>query len=43
MIDSVHPVHSWNDSQITDWRVALAICSAMTVEAAGGRAMIEAT
>ena len=41
--DSVQPVHSWKDSQITDCRLALARPSAMAVAAEGGSAIIEAT
>jgi hypothetical protein len=40
--DSVQPVHSWNDSQITDCRRALANPWAMAVAAVGGKAIIEA-
>ena len=32
----MQPVHSWNDSQITDWRRALARPSAIAVAAVGG-------
>ena len=42
VIDSVQPVHSWNDSQITDWRRALARPSAIAVAAVGGSARIDA-
>ena len=40
--DSVQPVHSWNDSQITDWRRAWAKLSAIVAAAAGGSAISEA-
>jgi hypothetical protein len=42
VIDSVQPVHSWKDNQITDWRRALASPCAMAVAAVGGRVRIEA-
>jgi hypothetical protein len=42
VIASVQPVHSWKESQITDWRRALARPSAIAVAAVGGKAMIEA-
>ncbi len=39
VMDSVQPVHSWNDSQITDCLRAAARPSAMAVAADGGSAM----
>ncbi len=37
--DSVQPVHSWNDSQMTDCRRAFASASAIAREAIGGSAI----
>ena len=39
--DSVQPVHSWNESQITDCRRAFASPSAMAPAAEGGSASEE--
>ena len=40
--DSVQPVHSWNDSQITDGRLALISASAIAVAVPGGSAISDA-
>ena len=39
-MDSVQPVHSWNESQITDCRRALEIASAIALAIEGGKASI---
>ena len=38
---SRHPVHSWNESQITERRLALARFAAMTGATEGGRARLD--
>jgi hypothetical protein len=43
VIDSVHPVHSWNDNQITDCRLAFARDSAIAGAIDAGNAIDEAT
>ena len=40
--DSVQPVHSWNDSHITDGRLALISASAIAFAVPGGSAIIDA-
>jgi len=40
--DSVHPVHSWKDSQMTDGRLAASMASAIRGIIAGGRASNDA-
>ena len=40
--DSVQPVHSWKDSQITEGRRAFSIASAIRGIMLGGKARIEA-
>ena len=40
--DSVQPVHSWNDSQITYGRMAFSSAAAMAGTMLGGNAIIEA-
>jgi hypothetical protein len=40
--DSVQPVHSWNDSQITDGRLALSSAFAIAGTMVGGSAIIDA-
>jgi hypothetical protein len=40
--DSVQPVHSWNDSQMTDGRRAFSIASAIRGIMLGGNASIDA-
>ena len=40
--DSVQPVHSWKDSQITDGRLALTSASAIAVAVPGGSAIRDA-
>ena len=42
VIDSVQPVHSWKESQITDWRRAFDRPCAIAVAAVGGKASIDA-
>ncbi len=37
--DSVQPVHSWKESQMTDWRRALASACAIAVDEVGGSAI----
>jgi hypothetical protein len=40
--DSVHPVHSWKESQITDGLLAFSSAAAMAGAIVGGRAIMEA-